>query len=837
MTINKTLATTISAILCGPLALSAAAAPAPASSANEISEIVVTATRRAENLQDVPIAISAMTGEMLSQLKVQTFDDYVRYLPSVTSASKGPGQNELYMRGLSTTQSGNQIAGGVGSFPNVAVYLDDQSVQLPGRNLDIYAADLERIEVLEGPQGTLYGAGAQAGAVRYITNKPKLNLTEAGFSAGYAVTAHGDPSSNAQAYLNLPLIADKFAVRAVIYNDQRGGYIHNIPGTFSRKPTDGGIVTYFGGVVPTDSVSINNNALVNNAYNPTVYQGMRVSALAQINDDWSLLIQQSFQHLDAEGVYAYAPELGDLNVQQYNPSSNKDRFEDTAWTLTGRIAALKAVYTGGYLVRHSEQVTDYTAYSRGAYAAYYQCNGPAFGTSPTDVCYSPSAVWRDIVRNTHQSHEFRLSTPDDNRLRAIGGLFWEDFKIQDSANFQYGQPEAGFGTLAPLPGTTMFDPSPRVPGDVFFNDITRGYKQKALFGELAYDLIPNQLTVTLGSRFYHMDNYEHGSKNSAYGCRGVDPCTAPPGLSTTLEYVTLADGTHVPLTNTNSGHKNKLNVSWKPAPGVMLYATYSEGFRPGGFNRGQGLLSPSSPLYGKFTVPVSYETDNLKNYELGWKTSWFDRRLQVNGALYEEQWTNVQLTLFDPPLYGNLNFTANGPDYRVRGLESEIILKATEHLTLTSSFAWNKSEQTSAPSLIGSDGQPLSLFPTAGLGSPLGQSPLFQGNLRGRYEFTIGDYHGYWQGAVQHSGKSYASIATAGAFEPPNQPQAAYTTYDASLGIAKDAWEVELYGQNLSDTRAQLYVNGFEYVHLVTPNRPRLIGLRLSYHYRSAGTR
>jgi iron complex outermembrane recepter protein len=150
----------------------AAAADSPAPSSNQLQEILVTATRRSENLQDVPIAITALTGETLNQLNVQTFDDYAKYLPNVSTASKGPGQNEVYMRGLSATQSGNQVAGGVGSFPNVAVYLDDQSAQLPGRNLDIYAADLERIEVLEGPQGTLFGAGAQAGVVRYITNKP-----------------------------------------------------------------------------------------------------------------------------------------------------------------------------------------------------------------------------------------------------------------------------------------------------------------------------------------------------------------------------------------------------------------------------------------------------------------------------------------------------------------------------------------------------------------------------------------------------------------------------------------------------------------------------------------
>ena len=149
-----------------------------------------------------------------------------------------------------------QGSSGIGSFPNVAVYLDDQSGQLPGRNLDVYAADMERIEVLEGPQGTLFGAGAQAGVLRYITNKPKLDVTEGNVNAGYAYTSGGDPSSNVDAMINLPLIADTLAVRAVVYSDTRGGYINNVPGTFSRLPTDIGIhyADYAGRLRPETAV-------------------------------------------------------------------------------------------------------------------------------------------------------------------------------------------------------------------------------------------------------------------------------------------------------------------------------------------------------------------------------------------------------------------------------------------------------------------------------------------------------------------------------------------------------------------------------------------------------
>src|SRR5215475_6477744 len=185
-----------------------------------MTEVIVTAQRRTENMQNVPISMQALTGQTLQQLNIQTFDDFLKYLPNVTAASNGPGQNEVFMRGLSAGSQASQGSGSTGLWPNVAIYLDNQSGQLPNRNLDIYAADIERIEVLAGPQGTLFGSGAEAGVIRYITNEPKLNVTEGNVKAGYGITAHGDPNSDITAVLNLPLIPEHMAVRAVLYDDR-----------------------------------------------------------------------------------------------------------------------------------------------------------------------------------------------------------------------------------------------------------------------------------------------------------------------------------------------------------------------------------------------------------------------------------------------------------------------------------------------------------------------------------------------------------------------------------------------------------------------------------------
>src|ERR1039457_7236411 len=167
------------------------------------------------------MTIQALTGRTLSVLNITTFETLLKYTTNIYDGHNGAGQGEIYMRGLSDGFRGNQSSATVGNFPNVAIYLDDQSMQFPARNVDIYMVDMERIEVLEGPQGTLFGGGAQAGAIRYITNTPKLNVTEGNAEGTYGWTAGGDPNQSVNATINIPLIQDTLAARATIYEDRR----------------------------------------------------------------------------------------------------------------------------------------------------------------------------------------------------------------------------------------------------------------------------------------------------------------------------------------------------------------------------------------------------------------------------------------------------------------------------------------------------------------------------------------------------------------------------------------------------------------------------------------
>ena len=885
MKANRTVSCAVAAILGAQAAASGAATPAaaeatPTESDNSlaIGEVVVTAQRREETIQNVPIQVTALTSDTLTQLSISTFEDYLKILPNVSASTHGPGQGQIYMRGLASTEDGNQSTGATGSFPNVAVYLDDQSAQLPGRNLDIYAADLERVEVLEGPQGTLFGAGAQAGVIRYITNKPKLNTTEAILNGGYGTTAHGENSSNVDATLNLPLINDRLAARLVLYSDNRGGYIDNVASTFTRKGTDRGIQGYFGGVVPPGSAAINNDKIAGRDINPVTYKGARASVLYQINDDWNALVTQSYQNMEADGVFAEMPfgsdgqKLDPLQVTLFTPNINKDKFTNTAWTLDGRIGALKAVYTGGYLVRTVDQVADYTNYARGVYADYYQCVVPGSPfvydpvtqknkatTNSPGTCYSPLSTFKVHERNIHQSHEFRVSTPGDWRIRGIGGAYWEQFIVHNESDWYYRDPQAGFSPLKPLDNVTLNNPRIRDPDDSFYDDVTRGYNQKALFGSIDIDIIPKTLTLTGGTRYYRMDTYETGAVQGSFGCRpgGIylgsitpDTTDAPCQSGTNLNTLTVPPGNSafsdqsVGLAKRYTGFKSRGNLTWHVTDDALVYYTWSQGFRPGGFNRASGFVSTkTSPLVGVFQTPIGFKPDTLTNNEIGWKTEWLDHRIQFNGALYYEDWKDVQIGLFNPGLLGNLTFTSNGPEYHVKGIETELTARVTRELTITGSASWNHSELSKEVTFNDKQGNPIN-FEALGLhnpygtkGSPLAQSPPSQFNIRARYDVpAINDYLPFAQVSVSHRGGSWSTTdalqTEIDQVTPTRYYQPGYTTYDASIGVAKDAWMVQLYGQNLTDVRGILYSSYSQFVKMNNINRPRTLTLQMSYKFK-----
>ena len=308
----------------------------------QIETIVVTSTRRSENQQTVPLAVQTMSGAKLQALGVDSFGDYIAMLPGVSSEGQGPGKQETYIRGVSAGRADVRLAG-IGGEPSVATYLDEAPVTTPGRNIDLYAVDLQRIEVLKGPQGTLFGASSQAGTVRLITNKPVLDEFRAGGQIGMSSTKSGGISNKSEGYINVPIVDDKFAIRVAAYNSTDAGFIDNPLATTQLPLTNPAL----GGNVPSSRQEVSNATLAKDDYNEATFRGMRVSALWQINNEWDLLVQHTSQQLDTEGSFEYDPAISsedDLNVSTFSPTDGDDKVDLTQWTVNGMLGGLEVIY-------------------------------------------------------------------------------------------------------------------------------------------------------------------------------------------------------------------------------------------------------------------------------------------------------------------------------------------------------------------------------------------------------------------------------------------------------------------------------------------------------------
>ena len=357
---------------------------------------------------------------------------------------------------------------------------------------------------------------------------------------------------------------------------------------------------------------------------------------------------------------------------------------------------------------------------------------------------------------------------------------------------------------APIAGATAINPNPRGPGVTFFNDITRTDRQIAAFGEVAFDIIPEKLILTGGLRYYDQKATIAGSAN--FGNKGVDG-----NSGYNLDAIHTAP-------RKEKGVILKGNLTFKPNDDMLFYATYSEGFRPGGFNRiGRASGTPQDP---RTPIPFGYDTDTVTNYEAGAKLSLADNRVVFNIAAYHIDWKDIQVSVYDPQLFF-LTFAANCCDATINGVEGDLTVQPIPGLTFNAAAAYNRSKLTRAA--VG--GQALGgIVP---LGSQLALSPKFQGNARIRYEHEYGSgLKAFGQAGVHFVGSSHTSINVGADYPLPS-----YTTADAALGVDAPEWGAQLFVENLTDSRPAIYINASDRVARTTTIRPRTIGLRVSYKY------
>ena len=319
-----------------------AAAAAASGGGTEIGEIIVTSEKRAESLQKAPMSIQALDEKKLDQLNVTNFQDYVKYMPSVSFQTAAPNQTTVYMRGIASGQEGNHS----GPLPSVGSYLDEQPITTIGGTLDVHVYDIARVEVLPGPQGTLYGASSEAGTFRIITNKPSTTRFSAGYDLEGNTVEHGGQGYVAEGFVNIPL-TPKAAIRIVGFDERDAGYIDNVPGS---RP------------FATSGQTITNTSQVANNINKVEVYGGRIALKYDLNDNWTIMPTLVGQDTRAPGVFGYNPAIGDLKVNRFQPDSDHDRWLQAAMNITGKIGRFDLTYSGGYFTREVDALSDYTDY-------------------------------------------------------------------------------------------------------------------------------------------------------------------------------------------------------------------------------------------------------------------------------------------------------------------------------------------------------------------------------------------------------------------------------------------------------------------------------------------
>ncbi|GGA42685.1 TonB-dependent receptor [Sphingomonas psychrolutea] len=827
-----------SAVFAMPAVAQTAPAPAPA---DDNPDIIVTATKRSESLQNVPISVQALTTKKLDELNISSFKQYAQQLTSVSFQALGgtPGTNVIYMRGIASGGDGNHS----GTLPSVGVYLDEQPVTTIGGNLDVHIYDVARIESLSGPQGTLYGASSEAGTIRIISNKPDTSHFYGRADVEGNHVSKGGFGGKAEGMINLPL-SDSAALRVIGYYQRDAGYIDNVAGTRSFD-----VSAAAAPLAPGYTGTVSNAAFVKKDYNDTEIAGGRAALKVDLDSNWTVTPSVMYQDTRSHGSYGYDPKVGDLKVQHFFPEFRRDRFIQAGLTIEGKVGNWDLTYAGAYLDRKTYQSSDYTDYSEAYDSLYSSAGGIAGYFYFKDNAGRTIDPRQRVIGSDHfkkLSQELRIASPSTDRFRLVAGAFYQ----RQSNDIHQDYQVAGLDTTLSVNGS---------PGTLWLTQQHRIDKDYAMFGEASFDITPT-LTASAGGRAYIYDNsligffgfgrdpaggFSTTPYNAAGSSRtGVAGCFTTNGTrlrdavaaggSTTLlppavaggpctNLGTYAAGAGVqPVTASGQGLTYRFNLSWKPVAGVLLYGTASRGFRPGGINRRADV-----PPYG---------ADFLTNYELGAKTTLLGGKLRLNGAIYQQNWDKFQFAFLGANSFTQIQ---NGPNARIRGVEVQGNLNLRA-LTLSGSASYTDAKTTQNLCLAD---DPTFTCATSAVSAPVGTrlpiTPQFKASGTARYTVPIGTAKAYGQGVVSYQSSASSDVRTL-AFTPTGVAYnpaatlgrlAAFTTADFAIGAEFSRFSLEVFLQNAFDARGQL--SRFQQCGscgqrpYIVPVTPQTIGVRL----------
>lgn len=599
-----------------------------------LEEIIVTATKREENMQDLPQSIQAFSTEDIKTLGFSNMREYKKAIPSLSTVQNSPGRSEVVFRGVSTGSGEWRTDSGT------AVYLGDIPMTSATQAVDPRLVDIQRVEALPGPQGTLFGSSSQSGALRIIPNKPDHSSAYGEINTGFSTINKGDKSHYVEAYANTPIIDDKLTIRTVVFDSKDGGYIDNVFGTNIFSDDD-------------------NSDVVEKDFNEWDQKGARVTALWSVNDSWdvSLMVMQQDQRSKGDWMSdPGAPGLDDLEIVRFHKDDRRDKWWISALNVTGDLGFAELSVTSSYLDREITYEFDANidgqirAQSVVTYGTYIYYN------VLYDTGFQPETYVNDQTAERH-THEIRLSSLGDSRLKWMVGAFYE--KTEDYWDYVFARVEnldsTPFGAYWGLAYETYLPNT----DDWYTEEYNSKTEQKAVFGEMSYGLT-DKLTATIGARWFE---YERDRTEFKEWPRGNPYDTD------------IYEGD-------DSDTLYKFAVNYDITDDQMIYALYSEGFRLGGAN---SKKNPASRM------PDRYENDSLINKEVGLKSQWLDNRLQLNASFYTMEWDDIQRGITDPDDW-SANATINMGDAELSGTEISATFIVSERLSLDASYATNDSE-------------------------------------------------------------------------------------------------------------------------------------------------
>ncbi len=602
-----------------------AASPSASTTDNsgQLKEIVVSASREGqENIQKIPMAISAIRPNALEQFGLGGLSDYAKMVPSLTLQQFGPGINKIDIRGITT--SGIDYTD-VQDRPLVAIYLDDTPISLQAQNPDLKVFDLKRVEILRGPQGTLYGAGSMSGTIRLITVKPNLNRlsAESGVNLSDTESGYGGFNYSLRQMVNVPLIDGKLAMRAIVYRGDDSAFIKNL------------------GLNHKAHADVTNQARVAVRYRPA--------------DDLTIDGSITYEDLNA-GVHDAFSGLQPYQFTSLEPELTKDSLKIFNVTVERDFVAAILRSSTSFLDRNN---ANYGANEYGVNAFLFG------GVLPLDPAL-------DIVSDNTKDfvEEIRLTSRNAKKLKWTSGVFFERFRRdyyqdQPATNF-----DARWGNEIGFPTYSSLDDGAFHPNDDFSGIQNSAERQVAVFGQATYSPTP-KLDLTAGLRYF---NWKQDFVLYFGGIFGASPfATSPTSLGVPLTESGIAQA---------SGATPRFAAAYHFTDNQMLFAEAAKGFRYGGVNQPVpiSICAPYLAQLGLTKAPLTFGPDELWSYSLGEKGSYFKKRFNLNVTGFFINWTNVQTTR---DLQCSYYFIENKGTIESRGVELETAARITPALTIS----------------------------------------------------------------------------------------------------------------------------------------------------------